>query len=885
MQETLGNFEDQKVMAQITPVERIDHDKFGSNEENELSWEDRHYIPRRTDERFGSEGRRATAAEVDPKAALQKLMNTRSGGTYVPPAKLRALQAQITDKNSQEYQRLQWEGLKKSINGLVNKVNKSNIKEIIPDLFQVNLIRGRALYCRSIMKAQAASLPFTPVYATMTAVINTKLPQVGELLLTRLIIQFRKSFRRNDKTMCISSTTFIAHLINHKLAHEIVGLQILAVLLERPTGDSIEVAAGFLREVGAYLSDISSRAFNGIFERLRTILHENQLEPRVQFIIEVLFQARKEKFKNNPTIPSELDLVEEEDQITHFISLDDELDVQESLGIFHFDPDYEENESRYGFIKREILGEDEESEEEVGSDEESADEVGSDEESEDEEPAGQVQPKIVDQTNTNIVNLRKSIYLTIMSSVDFEECCHKLLKVQLPEGQEIEMCNMIIECNSQERTYEKFYGLIGERFCKLNRTWRTTFEQTFKNYYTTIHRYETNRLRNIALFFGNLLSTNSIPWSVFECVRLTEDDTTASSRIFLKILFQELQEAIGLKTLINRFHDPELVPYLHGMFPTDEARNVRFSINYFTSIGLGTLTEEMREYLLTMPVPKPDDVSDAESYTSGSSYSRSRSPYSSDYSRSRSPSRSISPSRSRSRSYSVSDAERSLSRTRLREGDSDRGRSGYPHPDRSRSYSKSSYSSNGDSRSRSRSRSHSYDSRRQRSRSPTPVGRRSPYSTYRPSDRYRGRARRRSMSRSMSPISERSYSRSLSRGRSYSRSVSPRRDKYSSHRRYRSRSISYSPSPPRYTRRRSFSPSPNRRTKRVRELDYNRRSIPGVNERSRSPSPFTLRKMKTYEFQNEKNTTKRRMERPPKSDNSQLEAPWLQHSVDDNRHK
>jgi pre-mRNA-splicing factor CWC22 len=49
------------------------------------------------------------------------------------------------------------------------------------------------------MKAQAASLPFMPVFAALVAIINTKLPQVGELVLTRIISQFRKSFKRNNK--------------------------------------------------------------------------------------------------------------------------------------------------------------------------------------------------------------------------------------------------------------------------------------------------------------------------------------------------------------------------------------------------------------------------------------------------------------------------------------------------------------------------------------------------------------------------------------------------------------------------------------------------------------------------------------------------------------
>ena len=45
-----------------------------------------------------------------------------TGGAYIPPAKLRMMQSQIQDKSSVVYQRLAWEALKKSINGLINKV-------------------------------------------------------------------------------------------------------------------------------------------------------------------------------------------------------------------------------------------------------------------------------------------------------------------------------------------------------------------------------------------------------------------------------------------------------------------------------------------------------------------------------------------------------------------------------------------------------------------------------------------------------------------------------------------------------------------------------------------------------------------------------------------
>lgn len=45
--------------------------------------------------------------------------------------------------------------------------------------------------------------------------------------------------------------------------------------------------------------------------------------------------------------------------------------------------------------------------------------------------------EISDQTGMSELVLRRQIYLTIMSSLDFEECAHKLLKT-MKEGQEVQ---------------------------------------------------------------------------------------------------------------------------------------------------------------------------------------------------------------------------------------------------------------------------------------------------------------------------------------------------------------------------------------------------------------------------------------------------------------
>lgn len=444
-----------------------------------------------------------------------ELLTSRTGGAYIPPAKLRLMQAEITDKSGAAYQRIAWEALKKSIHGYINKVNVSNIGLITRELLKENIVRGRGLLARSIIQAQAASPTFTSVYAALTAIINSKFPNIGELILKRLIIQFKRGFRRNDKPLCISSGTFIAHLVNQRVAHEIVALEILTLLVETPTDDSVEVAIAFLKECGMKLTEVSRKGIEAIFEMLRNILHEGQLDKRVQYMIEVMFQVRKDGFKDHEAVAEELDLVEEENQFTHLITLDEATDSQDILNVFKFDGEYINNEDKYKQLSKEILGSDisDSENEEEDDEEESSDEDSSTAATEGKEGV------IVDNTETNLTALRRTIYLTIHSSLDFEECAHKLMKMQLKPGQETELCHMFLDCCAEMRTYEKFFGLLAGRFCAINKIYVTPFEQIFQDSYHTIHRLDTNKLRNVSKFFAHLLFTDSISWEVLSCIK------------------------------------------------------------------------------------------------------------------------------------------------------------------------------------------------------------------------------------------------------------------------------------------------------------------------------------------------------------------------------
>lgn len=61
--------------------------------------------------------------------------------------------------------------------------------------------------------------------------------------------------------------------------------------------------------------------------------------------------------------------------------------------------------------------------------------------------------------------------------------------------------------------------------------------------------------------------------------------------------FQELAEFMNLGKLNERLRDPTLAVAFEGLLPRDNPQNTRFAINFFTSCGLGGLTDDLREFL------------------------------------------------------------------------------------------------------------------------------------------------------------------------------------------------------------------------------------------------------------------------------------------------
>ena len=193
--------------------------------------------------------------------------------------------------------------------------------------------------------------------------------------------------------------------MNQRVSDPLLVLQLIFLLLQKPTNDSVEIAVNVTKECGQCLQEDIPQALNGrnvetgweveVFETFRRILHEGLIEKRTQYVIEQLFAVRRTEFEEYPRMAPELDLVEDGDQITHTIELNKEIDKEEHLDVFHVDPNFVENEETWKKIKMAILGEDETSSSEEDEEEDEDDNDNEDEdEDEDEDEAAKEKSRV-----------------------------------------------------------------------------------------------------------------------------------------------------------------------------------------------------------------------------------------------------------------------------------------------------------------------------------------------------------------------------------------------------------------------------------------------------------------------------------------------------------
>ncbi|CAF1137723.1 unnamed protein product, partial [Rotaria sp. Silwood1] len=110
--------------------------------------------------------------------------------------------------------------------------------------------------------------------------------------------------------------------------------------------------------------------------------------------------------------------------------------------------------------------------------------------------------------------LLQKIYLPIETGISAGECANHLVDMDLSPEQKKKLCQSIAHFCGQQRSYERFFLLLGQKLCESENEYTQYFEEVFHDQYDIVHSLENAQLQNRAKFFAHLLFHNCISWGV-----------------------------------------------------------------------------------------------------------------------------------------------------------------------------------------------------------------------------------------------------------------------------------------------------------------------------------------------------------------------------------
>lgn len=124
-------------------------------------------------------------------------------------------------------------------------------------------------------------------------------------------------------------------------------------------------------------------------------------------------------------------------------------------------------------------------------------------------------------------DVRRSIFVSILSSTDYRDATQRLLKLRLKKAQELEIPKVILRCAGAEKSYNPFYTLISRELCKDHRI-RMAFQFCLWDEFKGMEedekeleddfgdRLDMRALVNLARMFGTLVADSKLGISLFK---------------------------------------------------------------------------------------------------------------------------------------------------------------------------------------------------------------------------------------------------------------------------------------------------------------------------------------------------------------------------------
>ncbi|KAL8872003.1 MAG: hypothetical protein Q9174_002289 [Haloplaca sp. 1 TL-2023] len=195
-------------------------------------------------------------------------------------------------------------------------------------------------------------------------------------------------------------------------------------------------------------------------------------------------------------------------------------------------------------------------------------------------------------------DVRRSIFVAIMSATDYSDAFQRLMKLRLKQSQELEIPKVLVHCAGAEETYNPYYTLLSRRLCtdrKLKMAFQFSLWAFFKRcgedgdagadeMEDEEERPEMRAIVNLGKMYGTLIAEGGLTLNALKVLNFAY--LKPPSGMFVEVL---------MITII-----------LHSQKATDKSRDEEKLVGIFAEAGTNAALSKGLLHFLKMTVSKTD---------------------------------------------------------------------------------------------------------------------------------------------------------------------------------------------------------------------------------------------------------------------------------------
>lgn len=461
-------------------------------------------------------------------------------GKYVPP-QLRNLG---DDKRKAELEKL-----KRKVKGLLNRLSEPNMAFICGQLEELYMSCSRKDMNDTLTDVLLAAC-VTPIlmpdrllmeHVLLVSVLHHAVGlEVGAHFLETVVRRFDEVYKssKEDKE-CDNLVAIVAHLYNFQVVHSVLIFDILKLLLGTFSEKDIELVLFVLKNVGFALRKDDALALKELISDAQRKASASgskfKDQNRVRFMLETMLALKNNDMRKIPGYdPEPVERLRKlQRTLIHNSAGGSDLKLRVSLeNILNA-----EQVGRWWIVGSSWSGAPMISKHDDTTSKQSASE-------------GQFSQKVLELARKQRMNteIRRNIFCVLMTSEDYLDAFEKLLRMGLKDKQEREIVHVLMDCCLQEKSFNAFYAVLGEKFCSQDRRFQMTFQFCLWDKFKELANLPSGAFTNLVQLVTHFLQKKCLSLSILKVIEFGELDKPKVRflrQVLTKLLRDTEPEEIG----------------------------------------------------------------------------------------------------------------------------------------------------------------------------------------------------------------------------------------------------------------------------------------------------------------------------------------------------